>query len=82
MGHTVKATTSVEITDIEAHQLTLRIMRNLFKWPDTMSIVDGNVIREETCRTSHSFTQRSVIREATAEDHFVSSTISKILGRC
>jgi hypothetical protein len=68
----------VNISDNEANRITILVLERKFKIEKTDFIKDGKLLREVEYRTSHSWSDTEVVREATELDHAVLSVLKSL----
>jgi hypothetical protein len=79
-----KALIEIELSDKDQIDITLKTLKRVMNWPEDAYIDDasGDLIRDEVCYTSHSFTDHIHIRTATEDDKAFQRILSKFRYSC
>lgn len=74
-----KALIEIELSDKDQIDITLKTLKRVMGWPEDAYIdeASGDLMRDEVCHTSHSFTDHITIRTATEDDKAFQRVLSK-----
>lgn len=68
----------IEISKEEMNRIAIEALCKLYKWNSEWYITDGQIYDDTVLYTTHSWINKTFVRDATAHDEFVFNTIKQL----